>query len=70
MNRAPVSNVPIEIVIVGGGIAGLSAAYYARKKLVLSTAEGLSTGFSFWISAGILSPLIASIGAIEANWIL
>jgi oxygen-dependent protoporphyrinogen oxidase len=29
-----------HIVIVGGGIAGLSAAYYAAKKLALSTAEG------------------------------
>ena len=33
MNRTPVSNGPFEIVIVGGGIAGLSAAYYATKKI-------------------------------------
>jgi len=32
MNRTPVSNDPVEIVIIGGGIAGLSAAYYATKK--------------------------------------
>jgi protoporphyrinogen/coproporphyrinogen III oxidase len=30
-----------NIVIVGGGIAGLSAAYYASKKLALSKAEGI-----------------------------
>ena len=29
-----------RIVIIGGGIAGLSAAYYATKKLALSTVEG------------------------------
>jgi len=28
-------------VIIGGGIAGLSAAYYATKKLALSTVEGI-----------------------------
>src|SRR5215211_5768721 len=33
MNRTPVSNGPVEIVIIGGGIAGLSAAYYATKKV-------------------------------------
>ena len=33
MNHTPVSNGPVEIVIIGGGIAGLSAAYYATKKL-------------------------------------
>ena len=32
MNQTPVSSGPIKIVIVGGGIAGLSAAYYARKR--------------------------------------
>ena len=30
-----------SIVIVGGGIAGLSAAYYASKKLALGKAEGI-----------------------------
>jgi protoporphyrinogen/coproporphyrinogen III oxidase len=30
-----------SIVIVGGGIAGLSAAYYASKKLALSKVEGI-----------------------------
>ena len=30
-----------NIVIVGGGIAGLSAAYYASKKLALSKVEGI-----------------------------
>jgi oxygen-dependent protoporphyrinogen oxidase len=29
-----------SIVIIGGGIAGLSAAYYAQKKLALSEVEG------------------------------
>src|SRR5215216_4612991 len=33
MNRIPVSHGPVEIVIVGGGIAGLSAAYYATKNI-------------------------------------
>ena len=33
MTRTPVSNGPVEIVIIGGGIAGLAAAYYATKKL-------------------------------------
>ncbi len=33
MNHPPVSNGPVEIVIIGGGIAGLSAAYYATKKI-------------------------------------
>ena len=28
----PTGNAPVEIVIIGGGIAGLSAAYYAVKK--------------------------------------
>ena len=33
MSHTPVSNAPVEIVIIGGGIAGLSAAYYAKKKV-------------------------------------
>lgn len=32
MNQTPVSHSPVEIVIIGGGIAGLSAAYHAQKK--------------------------------------
>ena len=32
MTHTSVSNAPVEIAIVGGGIAGLSAAYYAKKK--------------------------------------
>ena len=30
-----------KIVIIGGGIAGLSAAYYATKKFALSSVEGM-----------------------------
>ena len=32
MKQTLVSHTPFEIAIIGGGIAGLSAAYYARKK--------------------------------------
>jgi oxygen-dependent protoporphyrinogen oxidase len=31
----------MKVVIIGGGIAGLSAAYYAAQKLVLSSVEGM-----------------------------